>query len=233
MGKPVSHSPVRYVLWVLLALVSSGLAAVLSGTQAPPDTAHNTLNRAKPMAVTSENLILGNNAKPAIQNNSSGMKTDELQRVEPRAPLSAIAVPVLPPPPIAAKDLPRRWRPMGNGFASAAGIVQVGTVSITLEGLDTLTANDTCIAPSGEVWPCGMVARTAFRAFLRARTLNCAVPDGLIDRAISAECLLAGDDPAKWLVQNGWARASATGPYGSEGDHAKANGTGMFGSPPR
>ncbi len=174
----------------------------------------------------------GDNAKPAIQNDVSATKTVKLQRVEPRAPLSAMAAPT-PPPPTAAKDLPKRWRPVGNGFASAAGIVQVGTFSITLEGLDTLAADDICTAPSGEVWPCGMVARTAFRAFLRSRTLNCDLPDGLIDTAISAECLLAGEDPAGWLVQNGWARANPTGPYGGEGDHAKASRVGIYGNPPR
>ena len=233
MGQPISQRFGRFVLWALLAFVGGGLMAVLSMARASHDTAHEVLDGAQPVATTSGDLTLGNDAKPAIHNDASGTKTVELQRVEPRAPLSAMAAPTPPPPPIPAKDLPKRWRPVGNGFASAAGIVQVGTVSITLEGLDTVTADDTCTAPSGEVWPCGMVARTAFRAFLRTRTLNCDLPDGLIDTAISAECLLAGDDPAKWLVQNGWARASATSPYGSDGDHAKASGLGIYGNPPR
>lgn len=226
MGQPVTA--VRYLLWALLTLVGGGLTVALSAAKLPQKTV--ALAKSEPVQAIEPQAT---SAKLAVKNAGTGNNTVELQRVEPRTPLSEMAAPTPPPPPKPAKDLPKRWRPVGNSFASAAGIIQAGSVSITLDGLDTVTAEDSCTAPSGEEWPCGMVARTAFRAYLRSRTLNCDLPDGLIDTAISAECLLAGEDPAKWLVQNGWARAGAAGSYVSEGDEAKAKSAGIYGPPPR
>ncbi len=231
MGQSVSYSPFRYMLWALLALVGTALTMALS-TAKFLDWHVRSAKTAPAQNLAAQPNRISLSANSAAENDDVSEKASGLQRVEPRAPLSDIAAPPLPLPPKPAKDLPKRWRTVGNGFASAAGIIQAGSVSITLAGLDTLTETDTCTAPSGQIWPCGMVARTAFRAYLRSRTLNCDMPDGLIDTATSAECLLAGGDPAKWLVENGWARARADGPYVSEADNAKASGAGIYGPPP-
>lgn len=227
MGEPVSLSPARYILWALLVLVGGSLVAALSMAKLPDR--HAMATKSEPARSVTPQIDV---KIPSAEISKTQENTVELQRVEPRAPLSAIAAPTPPALPKPVRDLPKRWRPVGNGYASAAGIIQAGSVSITLDGLDTLTAEETCTAPSGQEWPCGMVARTAFRAYLRSRTLKCDLQDGLIDTAISAECLLAGDDPAKWLIQNGWARATVNGPYVNESEQAKAFGRGIFGPPP-
>ena len=233
MGKPVRIANPHYLLWVILLVLLACLLAVLataknmssSGKMAAVHTEQVVTQTAKPLPIGEKSNVTNNLDRPK--------NTVELQRVEPRAPLSQIAAPALPAPPKPVEDLPKKWRQVGNGIASAAGIIEAGTVSITLAGLDTLTAEETCTAPSGEVWPCGMVARTAFRSYLRSRTLNCELPEGLIDTAIASECLLAGEDPAKWLVQNGWAWANKDGPYGGNGEIAKEQGKGIYGAPPR
>lgn len=233
MGKPVRIANPHYLLWMILLVLLACLLAVLA-------TAKNMSSSGKMAAVHAEQVVT-QTAKPLPigEKNKSAISLDtpkntvELQRVDPRAPLSQIAAPVPPAPPKPVADLPKKWRQVGNSYASAAGIIEAGTVSITLAGLDTLTVDETCTAPSGEVWPCGMVARTAFRSYLRSRTLNCELPEGLIDTAIATECLLAGEDPAKWLVQNGWAWANKGGPYGGDGENAKQQGRGIYGSPPR
>jgi endonuclease YncB( thermonuclease family) len=229
MGQPIRIAVPRYLLWmVLLALLACLLAALSVAknmANGVPKTAVHTEKNAKLPPIGNENL--------AVKNLDTSKNTVELQRVDPRAPLSQIAAPVPPAPPTPVADLPKKWRQVGNGIASAAGIIEAGTVSITLAGLDTLTVDETCTAPSGEVWPCGMVARTAFRGYLRSRTLNCELPEGLIDTAIAAECLLAGEDPAKWLVQNGWAWANKDGPYGGDGELARQQSKGIYGPPPR
>ena len=233
MGKPVRIANPHTLLWMILLVLLACLLAVLS-------TAKNMSSSGKMAAVHTEQVVT-QTAKPLLldEENDAAESLDlpkntvELQRVDPRAPLSQIAAPAPPAPPKAVEDLPKKWRQVGNGIASAAGIIEAGTVSITLAGLDTLTAEETCTAPSGEVWPCGMVARTAFRSYLRSRTLNCQLPEGLIDTAIAAECLLAGEDPAKWLVQNGWAWANKDGPYGGDGELARQQSRGIYGPPPR
>lgn len=233
MGKPVRIAGPYYLLWMILLALLACLLAVLSA-------AKNMSNHAPNVAIQTEQVV-AQNAEPLLVDEENqatkildvSKNTVELQRVEPRAPLSQIAAPAPPAPPKPVADLPKKWRQVGNGIASAAGIIEAGTVSITLAGLDTLTVDETCTAPSGEVWPCGMVARTAFRSYLRSRTLNCQLPEGLIDTAIAAECLLAGEDPAKWLVQNGWAWANKDGPYGSDGENAKQQSKGIYGPPPR
>jgi endonuclease YncB( thermonuclease family) len=197
MGKSIRIAVPNYLLWMVLLALLACLLAVLS-------TATNMSNGALKASVKVQQSA-PQNARPLLLGEKK-QKTEiigytkntvELQRVEPRAPLSQIAAPALPAPPMPVEDLPKKWHQVGNGIASAAGIIEAGTVSITLSGLDTLTVDETCTAPSGEVWPCGMVARTAFRGYLRSRTLNCELPEGLIDTAIAAECLLAGEDPAK------------------------------------
>jgi endonuclease YncB( thermonuclease family) len=106
-------------------------------------------------------------------------------------------------------------------------------MTITLPGIDVVSIDETCTAPDGAAWPCGKAARTAFRAYLRSRALNCQVPWTSAETAIVTDCLLFGDDPALWLVANGWARAKPGGPFASQGELAERSGKGIFGNPPR
>ena len=57
--------------------------------------------------------------------------------------------------------------------------------------------------------------------------------DARREDAIPAECLLQGEDPARWLISQGWARAKPDGPFGAEGEAAAAAQRGIYGQPPR
>ena len=106
-------------------------------------------------------------------------------------------------------------------------------MTLTLPGIEIVAADETCTSPSGQEWPCGMAARTAFRAYLRGRALNCHLPDAPSDEDIATECLLQGEDPALWLVSQGWARAKPDGPFGLQAEAAELARLGIFGQPPR
>ncbi len=131
------------------------------------------------------------------------------------------------------KPVSLRWRLVYNTVATSAGILQYGETALVLPGVDAVTADETCALSSGARWPCGMAARTAFRNYLKGRALNCHLPDAPPDNAIVAECLLSGQDPAAWLVENGWARAKTDGPFGELATRAKSASRGIFGLPPK
>lgn len=154
-------------------------------------------------------------------------------------PLERIAsVPQATPPaapsiePTVPEKQSLRWRLVFNAVATSAGILQIGESALVLQGIDVVPAEETCATPTGGNWPCGMVARTAFRNYLQGRALNCHLPARIRDKAIVTECLLQGQDPAVWLVEHGWARNNADASLASVGEAAKASKRGIYGQPP-
>ncbi len=125
-----------------------------------------------------------------------------------------------------------RWRLVFNAVATSAGILQTAETAIVIPGIDAVSADEDCTSPSGMIWPCGMVARTAFRNYLQGRALNCHLPDKNDNKAIVAECLLQGQDPAAWLVEQGWARAKPDSPFAKLAETAKTSNRGIYGQPP-
>jgi endonuclease YncB( thermonuclease family) len=224
----------RLAAWLLIAAVGLGLAAALAmalfqraavpgvRTQAASEPAGQiaSAQRADPNA----GAKTGKDVAPA---------DGEPERIEPRAPLSGIAAPAPPPPPPDPDSLPKRWRLVHQPVATAAGILEVGGMTLVLPGINVVALNETCTSPSGQVWPCGMAARTAFRAYLRGRALNCRLPDMRVETGILTECLLQGEDPALWLIRQGWAKAKPDGPFGAQAQTAEAARRGIFGQPPR
>jgi endonuclease YncB( thermonuclease family) len=224
----------RIAAWLLIAAAGLGLAAALAmalGNRASlpdPSSAAAVRTAEKPSS-------LNERGQPIAGAGSLAEATDTamLQRLEPRAPLSEIAAPAPPPPPKDPASLPRRWRLVHQPVATAAGILEAGGMTLVLPGIDVVAVNETCTSPSGQEWPCGMAARTAFRAYLRGRALNCNLPDARVEDALPAECLLQGEDPAHWLVSHGWAKAKPDGPFGPQSQAAEAARAGIFGQPPR
>jgi endonuclease YncB( thermonuclease family) len=218
----------KLAAWLLIAAVglslAAALAAAVSNRASEPGGAAAVRAGEKPAA-----------AQTAAGADSSAetSETALLQRLGPRPPLSGLAAPAPPPPPPDPDSLPKRWRLVHQPVATAAGILEAGGVTMVLPGIDIVTVNETCASPSGQSWPCGMAARTAFRAYLRGRALNCHLPDARAQDAIAAECLLQGEDPALWLVTRGWARAKPDGPFGAQSQEAQQARLGIFGQPPR
>jgi len=152
----------------------------------------------------------------------------ELQRAEPRQPLSELAL-ALPPKPVP----PDKWkgtllhRPVA---VSSARFEAMGR-TVELAGVEGIEPDEICTWEE-EPWPCGIRARTAFRSWLRGRSLSCTIPPESDRHLIVADCRLGKQDVGAWLVANGWAVAREGGPYEAEGKTAHENQLGIFGPPP-
>ncbi|WP_348643079.1 thermonuclease family protein [Mesorhizobium sp. B2-8-3] len=163
-------------------------------------------------------------APPALSDN-------ELERVEPRAPLSDLALAGPPKPP--KTKMPGDWNgtKLFQPVAIAAGLIESKGYAVAVSGVDVVKADETC-ADEGKSWACGARARTAFRAFLRGRAVACTVPPEGGRDTISAECHIGNQDVGQWLVENGWARAAQGGPYVEAENKARTARKGIFGSAP-
>nr|WP_246676324.1 thermonuclease family protein [Mesorhizobium sp. B1-1-5] len=160
------------------------------------------------------------------------LSDSELERVEPRAPLSDLALAGPPKPP--KTKMPGDWNgtKLFQPVATAAGLIESKGYAVAVSGVDVVKADETC-SDTGKSWACGTRARTAFRAFLRGRAVACTVPpDGGRD-IITAECHIGNQDIGQWLVENGWARAAQGGPYIEAGNKARAAKKGIFGPAPK
>ncbi|TIR36729.1 MAG: thermonuclease family protein, partial [Mesorhizobium sp.] len=152
------------------------------------------------------------------------LQPEELERVEPRAPLSDLAL-ARPP----KSKMPDDWNgtKLFQPIATAAGVIQAKGYSVAVSGIDIVRQDETC-ADGGKSWTCGSRARTAFRAFLRGRAVVCTVPPEGGRDLITAECRVGNQDVGQWLIENGWARAAKGGPYVEAGDKARMARKGIF-----
>ncbi|WP_164759597.1 thermonuclease family protein [Mesorhizobium sp. M5C.F.Ca.IN.020.29.1.1] len=156
------------------------------------------------------------------------LQPEELERVEPRAPLSDLAL--AKPPKL---KMPDDWNgtKLFQPVAPAAGMIEAKGYSVAISGIDIVRQDETC-ADGGKSWTCGSRARTAFRAFLRGRAVVCAVPPEGGRDLIAAECRVGNQDVGQWLIENGWARAAEGGPYVEAGEKARTAMKGIFGPAP-
>jgi len=152
--------------------------------------------------------------------------TGPLERAAPREPLTTATKPLKREPfgpPIPQGTL--LYRP----FAAAAGEIEADGHDVRLAGTEATPASQTCKDDNGRKWPCGTMARTAFRAWIRGRAIACDVPSH--SGKITTHCTLDGEDMALWLVRNGWAK-SADGQYEEAEAMARKEKKGLFGSSP-
>ncbi|SIT55279.1 conserved exported hypothetical protein [Mesorhizobium prunaredense] len=159
------------------------------------------------------------------------LQPEELERVEPRAPLSELALAGPPKPP--KTKMPDDWNgtKLFQPVASAAGVIEAKGYSVAISGVDIVRQDETC-SDGGKSWTCGTRARTAFRAFLRGRAVICTVPPEGGRDLITAECRVGNQDVGQWLIENGWARAAKGGPYVEAGEKARMARKGIFGPAP-
>ncbi len=131
---------------------------------------------------------------------------------------------VEPPPPPPRPEKPDTWtRPI----VVAAGIIKSGEKTITLADIKPLDLDKTCSTETSEEWPCGMMARTEMRLFVRGRPLDCTPTDNETKTKIRTRCKLDGFDVSAWLVLTGWAEPLSD-EFQSELNEAKANKRGMW-----
>lgn len=181
----------------------------------------------------------GTNAEGATENpapGSSAAAIEPQQLGEPdkvsRTPLDEVK----PEPPLADQDNATKaaakptvlYRPV----AIAAGLIQFDKLTLQLEGIEPEQAERTCES-NGKTWPCGVVARTAFRNFLKARALSCNLPEGAVGPSATASCSLGAQDVATWLVDNGWATPLPGSPLEKRAEAAQKAKRGFYGDDPR
>ncbi|WP_274630141.1 thermonuclease family protein [Arvimicrobium flavum] len=169
-------------------------------------------------------------ASPTV-NNEEALQESGLERLAPRDPLSELSQAL--PPGRAKAPPPDQWKPtrLFNPVAASAGVLEAHGYRVALAGIEPTPVDEMCTF-EGAAWACGAQARTAFRAWLRARAVRCVVPPSPDLQLITAECDVGRDDVSSWLASSGWARATAGGPYAEMAATAKADRKGLFGPPP-
>ncbi|MCO6389850.1 thermonuclease family protein [Aliihoeflea aestuarii] len=130
----------------------------------------------------------------------------EFERIAPREPLSSLGAPEDP------ATRPPRETLLHRPVVIAAGAFEAQGHRVALEGIEVVSPQEAC-ERSGRSWPCGVYARTAFRNYLRGRSISCTVPGMPGEETVVSRCMIGNADPASWLVSQGWARAVAGGPY--------------------
>lgn len=221
-----------------------------SGTTAPTGNSDKGIvveqfDYDEPSAKTDGQENAQSNPETSPQTGNSSDAANALQREAPRPPLSdlGLAAAPKPPEPVAPAEpaAPATAVPVGEGedmqllqrpIAIAAGRLESQGRLIDLQGIEVLPVEQTCQTASGESWPCGMQARTAFRQWLRSRAIMCRLPQNDSGAAIATGCKLGNDDAAEWLVTNGWARATPDGAYADAGHKAEEARLGIFGDKP-
>lgn len=223
----------RVAIWVGLLLSAAALVGILAMAASGRSQLDTDRPGSHSPALTTNTAAAPDRtlSKGARDSSQTPPQPDTLAREPVRAPLSVLAAPQPPAPPPKADELPKRWRLVHGAVARDAGVLDAAGITLILPGIDIVSSDETCPRLVEGSWPCGMAARTAFRAYLRGRALNCRVPDMPVEEAIVTDCLLQGEDPARWLVQRGWARAKQDGAFVAEGEAARSSGHGIFGPP--
>lgn len=230
------------------AIAITGLAAagVLFVTLRPQPDA---------LTVPSAASSLEDQVAAALQQAAGDEKKEETREAPPPSPAPPRIRPVQPDiiaaPPIDAQALERvaprepdtasRARSPSDGppqrtllhrpLVKEAGTVEAMGHVVRLAGIVPVGVDEQCRG-SGVAWPCGNHARTAFRNWLRGRAISCTVPPAPDGQIVVSDCSVGEQNPAEWLVEQGWARAEAGGPYLRLEEAARAGRRGVFGSPP-
>ena len=82
---------------------------------------------------------------------------------------------------------------------------------------------------SNRKFPCGRMARTALRALIRGRTVDCWIdPETTMPGRNRGTCEIVGRDLSEWLVAQGWARPISEGSFASALNAARINRRGQW-----
>ena len=110
-------------------------------------------------------------------------------------------------------DLPR---PQTSG----AGILTFGEKTLKLADIEPTDPARTCTGAGGTQWPCGMLARTQQRLFIRNRTVNCSVDSAEWQGTVETHCRLGEIDLSSWLAEKRLGRHA--GRFPAQAAHGKS-----------
>lgn len=122
---------------------------------------------------------------------------------------------------------------LNRPFSDQAGIVTIAGKSVRLVGIVPTDVDRMCTSSSGKDWPCGQAARTAFRMYLRGRSIDCDLPSATWTGTVTGACRYVRIDLSSWLVRFGWADPEPGSPLVALVDEAKQKKRGMYGDDPR
>lgn len=140
-----------------------------------------------------------------------------------------------PAPAFNAAEIPVVTEPVAltRPIVLAAGRFSIGGKVLELDGIVPVAVTRQCTDSTGEGWPCGRMARTAFANLIRGRTIDCDLPSAQWAGTATARCVLAGKDLSQWLVENGWAEVEPGSALQSAADAARTAGLGLYSPDPR
>lgn len=199
---------------ILFVTCSIAFVAILIFVFTPPEQADQNVPIAEPKAPVFEERKTVRDVTPESLVQAPEVTETVLERLPAAEPP--------PPPPRPVK--PDTWvRPI----VVAAGVIKSGEKTITLADIEPLKLDAACTADDGTRWPCGMLARTEMRLFVRGRPLECAPKEDSGAKEINTRCTLDGFDASAWLVLTGWAKPIADS-FQEELDQAKSKQRGMW-----
>ena len=95
----------------------------------------------------------------------------------------------------------------GQASVIDADSIQIQGVRIRILNIDAPEAGQYCFKrnESMDAWWCGHQAATALADWLAAQTVTCEVTTKGLRGGWLSRCVVAGQDIAEWLAENGWA----------------------------
>lgn len=183
-------------------------------------------------AVETDPVMLSTEAEPprqvrAIEPDVFGSpafaNAGDLERIAPREPLSNATEPAKP-------KVVLLHRPS----SLAAGVLAFGPEQrVRLADIVETPAERTCVAEDGRSWPCGIMARTQQRLFLRNRSVTCETSGTAWQGEIRTHCWVGVQNVSSWLAKYGWAEAEPGSALAALTEEARAARRGLFGEPAR
>jgi endonuclease YncB( thermonuclease family) len=138
-------------------------------------------------------------------------------------PLERIPAPPLPPEPA------RWWRFELPETTDSATFVSRG-LTIHVAGVRPPSAQHSCRSADGGEWPCGRMALTSLRMFLRGRPVECYYRLSEAAPEMTVPCRVGPTDIGAWLLTQGWAAAddAANEEYRRHAEQARCAGRGLW-----
>lgn len=110
-----------------------------------------------------------------------------------------------------------------------AGILGFGAEQrIRLADIKATDPERTCPDASGGAWPCGAMARTQQRLFIRNRSVACETLGSGWQGEIRSRCWVGAQDVSAWLAKQGWAEAEAGSGLTALTEQARSEARGLF-----
>lgn len=239
LGQPIGKFALRFLV-LALVLIAGILGAVvlvqMGQARIAAETKANTSaqSSAPQAAAQADAPLTPASPPPAVQ----ATAVSEPPRSDANAPLGQSSSPAdaaKPPeqaPAESSVPAAPAFQVVARPAIVAAGVVETTRGRVTMKDIAPLDPEETC-GQGSSAWPCGQLAATQFRRFLRGRSLNCEIADPDWQGDVSARCTLGKEDVGAWLVEHGWARAQPGSPYEEAGREAKAGKRGIFAPDPR